>query len=570
MTRIKHLFFIVSTFLILVACSESLEDKKALGGKKYGGEISFVETEKTTSFFPLFSYGLHDQRLLSNLFEPLLKVDSKTKQIVPNLAKKFLVKNNGKTIEIIIRKNVFFHTDKYNDFEQKKMTIEDVKFSLEFACSGNKLNQLGHVLTKKIVGSEWFQKHSKNSFPSVGVRGIKIKNDSTISINLTNSFNNFTSLLSHPSIVIFSKEAFLHYKQKSTEHPVGTGPFKLHSFDQNQTTLERNPHYWKFDEFGNQLPFLEKIRIIKPNLAKNEQILFSKGKTDILLQLPVDRLDFAFGTLKEAKDGRNLLHRILYRKGIKVNYLAFDCSSNPFNDERVRLAFYHAIDREKLWLNVLNGDGNIASKGFVPRSDFYSDKWVKALNFDPQKARNYLASAGYSQANLFPKQKLFLAAKKGSLQSLYYNELARQIKENLGIELQIMHTNFAARNKLIEQRKIKIWKAGWVSDYPDPESYLGVFYSDYKGLNNYTWNLNGFKNEQFDSLFYKSILVKSRYKKMQLQNDCDQILVNKAAVIPLYTEDIFIVVNIRARDIAVSSSGIIDFRKTYIKEIGKN
>ncbi len=565
----KHLVLFFLSLLIF-SCGESLEDKVALGGKKYGGEISYVETEKTTSFFPLSSYGLHDQRLLSNLFEPLLKVDSKTKEIVPNLVSKFSEKNNGKTIEIVIRKNVFFHTDKYNDFEQKKMTVEDVKFSLEFACSGNKLNQLGHVLTKKIVGSEWFQKHSKNSFPSRGVSGIKIKNDSTISINLTKSFNNFTSLLSHPSIVIFSKDAFLYYQQKSSEHPIGTGPFKLHSVDQGQVVLERNPDYWKFDNFGNQLPFLSKIRIIKPNFAKNEQLLFSKGETDILLQLPVDRLDFAFGTLKEAKDGRNLLHRILFRKGLKVNYLAFDCTAKPFNDERVRLAFYHAIDREKLWLNVLNGDGNIASKGFVPRSDFYSDKWVKALNFDPQKARNYLMSAGYSKANLFPKQKLFLAAKKGSLQSLYYKELARQIKENLGIELQVKYTDFDTRNKLIEQRKIKIWKTGWVADYPDPESYLGVFYSDYKGLNNYAWNLNGFKNEQFDSLFEASILVKNRQKKMELQNECDQVLVNKAAVIPLYTEDIFMVVNIRVRDIAVSSSGIIDFSKVYIKKLGKN
>jgi peptide/nickel transport system substrate-binding protein len=567
MTHIKHLFFIVSTFLMLEACNESLEDKKALGGKKYGGEISYVETEKVSSFFPLFSYGLHDQRMLSNVFESLLKVDPKTKQIIPNLARKFSVSNEGKTIELIIRKDVFFHTNKYNDFEQKKMTVEDVKFSLEFACSGNKLNQLGHVLTKKIVGSEWFQKHSKNSFPSRGVSGIKIKNDSTILISLTKRFNNFTSLLSHPSIVIFSKEAYKHYRDNCLLNPVGTGPFKLQTENQNEVLLERNPDYWRYDHFGNQLPFLSKIRIIKPNLAKNEQLLFSKGKTDLLLQLPVDRLDFAFGTLKEAKSGRNLLHRILYRKGIKVNYLAFDCSSKPFNDERVRLAFYHAIDREKLWLNVLNGDGNIASKGFVPRSEFYLDSEVKPLNFDPQKARKYLASAGYSTTNLFPKLVLYVASKKGSMSSLYYQELVLQIKENLGVELELKYTDFDTRNKLIKQKKIKIWKAGWVSDYPDPESYLGVFYSGYKGLNNYTWNLNQFKNEQFDSLFEASILVNNQQKKMKLQNQCDQILTDRAAVVPLYTEDIFMVINIRARDISVSSSGIIDFSKVYIKEL---
>ena len=561
----KDLFLVIIVFSLLFACGEKQEDKIAKGDKSYGGEISFVETEKSSSFFPLFSSGLHDQRLLSNLFEPLLKVDFKSNRIIPNLASKFSVKNNGKTIELIIRKDVFFHTDNYNDYELKKMTVEDVKFSLEFACSGNKLNQLGHVLNKKIVGSEWFQKASKNNFPSRGVSGIKIKNDSIITIELTNSFNNFTSLLCHPSIVIFSKDAFLYYRQKSMDHPVGTGPFKLKAVDQNQIVLERNNYYWKHDGFGNQLPFLKKIRVIKPNVAKNEQLLFSKGKTDILLQLPVDRLDFAFGSLKEAKGGRNLLHRVLFRKGLKVNYLAFDCTSKPFNDERVRLAFYYAINRESLWLEVLNGDGDITSNGFVPRGMFYSDAKVKALNFDPEKARKYLKSAGFSKENLFPKQQLFLSAKPKSLESLFYHELARQIKENLGIEMQIIHTNFATRNKLIAQGKIRIWKAGWVADYPDPESYLGLFYGGYKGLNNDTWNLNGFKSSTFDSLFYQSILVDNRSKKMDLQNECDQILVSKAAVVPLYTEDIFIIVNIRARDIEVSSSGLIDFSKAYIK-----
>jgi oligopeptide transport system substrate-binding protein len=560
-----RLFFIIASCFLFNGCSENLEDKIAKGGKKYGGEISFVETEKASSFFPLFSYGLHDQRLLANIFEPLLKEDSKTKRIVPNLAKKFLVKNEGKTIELIIRNDVFFHTDKYNDFEQKKMTVEDVKFSLEFACSGNRLNQLGHVLTKKIVGSEWFQKNSKNKFPSKGVSGIRIKNDSTIIIQLSDTYNNFTSLLSHPSIVIFSKDAFLHYKDKSIDHPVGTGPFQLQTVDENQIILARNPNYWKYDNYGNQLPFLEKIRILKPNLAENEQLLFSKGKTDILLQLPVDRLDFAFGTLKEAKDGRNLLHRILYRKGIKVNFIAFDCTTKPFNDERVRLAFYHAINREQLWLNVLNGDGNIASKGFVPRSDFYSGDKIKALEFNVKKARYYFRSAGYSKQRSFPKIELYIPSKKGSITSSYYQELVRQLNDNLGIDIKLKHTDFTTRNKLIEQRKIKLWKAGWVADYPDSESYLGVFYKGYKGKNNRTWNLNRFQNEEFDSLFYKSILTKSKLKKMELQNKCDQILIDKAAVVPLYTEDIFIVVNIRARDIEVTSSGIIDFSKTYIK-----
>ena len=62
MNYYSKLAFIIASFFILYACTEKLEDKIAKGGKKYGGEISFVETEKASSFFPLYSYGLHDQR----------------------------------------------------------------------------------------------------------------------------------------------------------------------------------------------------------------------------------------------------------------------------------------------------------------------------------------------------------------------------------------------------------------------------------------------------------------------------------------------------------------------------
>ena len=570
MSRIKHLFFIVSSFFLLTACGESLEDKVALGGKKYGGTFSFIIRENTVSFFPLSTYSLQNQRVLTPIFEPLLKVDNQTNKIIPNVAKRFQISKDGKTITLVIREDVYFHPDKYSDDEAKKMTVEDVKFSLDFACSGNKLNQLGHILIGKIQGSKYFQKNSKNKFSENGVEGIVIKNDSTIVVNLTKPYSNFVELLSHPNIVILSKKAHEFYGEKIGKHPIGTGPFMLKIAGKDAVVLKRNNHYWKKDEFGNQLPFLKEIRILNQNFAEKEGNLFSDGKLDVILELPVDKLYYTFGTLTDAKKGRNVLHRVVYRKGVKVNFFAFDCKSIPFNDVRVRKAFLLALDKEKMLLDVLNGDGNISNNGFVPKSKFFQSQSVKGIEFNSQKARQLLGEAGYKNGVGFPELALYVGFKKGTVTYKYCEHVISQINQNLNLRLTIKSV---AKNKLrdlIRLGKVKLLKTGWVADYPNPEAYLGVFYTGNKGENNGVWNLNNFKNATFDALYEQSILEQNTTKKLQIQQQCDQLLMDQAAILPLFTEDIFMVVNIRVRDFQVNQSGIIDFSKVYIKKLGKN
>lgn len=570
MSHIKHLFLIVSSFLLLVACGESLENKVALGGKKYGGTFTFITRENTTTFFPLSSYSLENQRVLTPIFEPLLRVDIHSNKVIPNIAKRFNVSKDGKTIELIIRDDVYFHADKYNDDEAEKLKIEDVKFSLEFACSGNKLNQLGHILTGKIVGSKKFQSASKSNFPKKGVEGIDIKNDSTLVIRLTKAYNNFIELLSHPNIVMLSKKAYDFYGESIKYHPIGTGPFMLKSHNDKQVVLGRNTDYWKKDEFGNQLPFLSEIRILNQNLAEKEGDLFSKGKVDVILELPVDKLDYTFGTLKDAKKGRNVLHRVVYRKGVKVNFFTFDCKSIPFKDVRVRKAFLLALDKEKMLLDVLNGDGNISNNGFVPKSKFFQSQSVKGIEFNSQKARQLLGEAGYKNGVQFPELALYLGFKKGTVTYKYCEHVISQINQNLNLRLTIKSV---AKNKLrglIRQGKVKLLKTGWVADYPNPEAYLGVFYTGNKGENNGVWNLNNFKNATFDGLYERSILEQNTAKKLQIQQQCDQLLMDQTAILPLFTEDIFMVVNIRVRDFEVNQSGIIDFTKMYIKNVSSN
>jgi hypothetical protein len=56
-------------------------------------------------------------------------------------------------------------------------------------------------------------------------------------------------------------------------------------------------------------------------------------------------------------------------------------------------------------------------------------------------------------------------------------------------------------------------------------------------------------------------------KRNKLHNELDKILIEKGAIVPVFSEDLFVIVNLRVRDFQIRNSGLIDFSKIYIKEV---
>lgn len=539
--------------------------KVALGNKVYGGVFTYYSSEKQNCYFPLSSNSINEQRVLSQIFEPLLMFDTKNK-IIGNLAENFSLSRDHKTIQLKIRSDVYFHADPCFGGSREKMTVEDVKFSLEFACSASPLNKLSHFLKEKIVGAEAFYKLSKISFPKSRVSGITIKDENTIEIKLTNSFTSFLNILTHPNLTVFSKSAYDYYGAEIVKHAVGTGCFYLGEVTKNGVSLLRNNDYWKKDEFGKQQPFLDEIKVVYSKNEREQYNAFGNNKADILFELPLENLDDAFGSLSYAKNGGNLLHKIIYKKGSKINYLAFDCQSIPFNNEKVRRAFSLAIDKKFICNEVLNGDGRPAEFGFVPESNFYTPDKSELVEYNPELAKKLFYESGYSPNNPFPKLDLFVSGSKGGVVDKWCRALVKQLNTNLDIELRVVNCNLKEKNKFIASKKAKIWRTGWAADYSDADSFLELFYSQNKSENNQT----RFYNKEYDRLFLASQITTSQQERNKLQQKIDKLIIKTPIVIPVFSEDIFVVINLRVRDFEFNELGLIDFSKIYLKEIQKN
>lgn len=565
----KKIIALVGLFLIVLSCSsENTKRPMAVGGPIYGGTIKVLFSERINSLFPLGIDNVYQQRLTSQIFETLLRFDSEGENIIPSLCESYTVDNDGKTYVFKLRQNVYFQDDAcFINGEGRLMTAEDVKFSLDFACSGLPQNSIFHLFEKIIQGAEEFQKNTQKSLGKNSVSGIKVIDKHTLSITLISSFSDFEKMLTHSSLGVFSKEAYLKYGSEIDKHPVGTGAFKIASWSKDEIKLARNEKYWRKDGFGNQLPYIDGISVQYSKNKKDELDAFKSEKVDWILDIPANEIENTIGTLEEAQAGKNVKHKLYSKKSLSVSFIAFTNHIAPFNNVDVRRAFSCALDRNRLIKNGLNGQGYAITNGFVPAIDGYPADKVKREQFDIAEAQRLLAKAGYPNGEGFPEVLFYTNSAPGSISLQLIYEIRDELKKNLNIDLKVVAANKKQRDKDILSGKAIIWKNAWVADYPDPLSFLEIF-STYNPISSFSFDSKE-SSEIFSRLLNEARLERNKEKRNELYLKCDQMIVDQLPIILLYNDDFISMVNAKVRNFKTNSMEQLDFSILFISNSKK-
>ncbi|NBO62297.1 MAG: hypothetical protein EBU82_15330, partial [Flavobacteriia bacterium] len=137
----------------MFSCSEKGLRTSKGGDIHYGDRLRLSLPSEIKTFFPLYNDDIDSHRLLCNIFEPLFDLEDSSDQVVPRLAERFEWRNDL-VIRIYLRKGVLFGSDPCFGSESNEMTAEDVKATLELACSSSLLNQSSNGLIGKIKGSK--------------------------------------------------------------------------------------------------------------------------------------------------------------------------------------------------------------------------------------------------------------------------------------------------------------------------------------------------------------------------------------------------------------------------------
>jgi peptide/nickel transport system substrate-binding protein len=568
----KKFFYLLIAVLLISCGGEQKREFKlrpAKGGRYYGGTFRTNEEEYFKTLYPLNITEVVAHRICDQIFDGLVTFDDSTLAVIPCLADRWEIDVTKTKYTFHLHKGVLFHDDPcFPNGKGRELKAQDVKYCLDRLCYHNPADNQGFWIFKDVVkgASEYDSLTANKIIPDSGVSGVKVIDDYTLQIELERPYAVFLARLALIFGKIYPHEAIEKYGGDIRIHPVGTGPFYMKVNKDNQVTfLARNPNYWRKDEFGNQLPYLDALRISFIKEKKNELIEFSKGNSDLVYRFPLEMIeeivDYKHHLKPEYKE-----FQLQFMPQISIQYYGFQHQGKIFNNVNVRKAFCYAIDRQKLCDFTLKGTGFPAFYGSVPPgTGTFDSKTVKGYTYDAAKAQEYMAKAGFPKGKGFPKVTLELNS-GGSRNSQVAEALKKMIEETLGIELDLLIVPWAQHTEAVETAKIDFYRLGWQADYPDAENFLNLFHSKYvpDDINQKTYiNSFRYKSKAFDAYFDEAVATIDEAKRNALYTKADQQMIDDAVVLPIYYDVDYRLVQSNVRNCPQNAMEQRDFSEVY-------
>lgn len=432
---------------------------------------------------PLLSASSDTAAIMMNVFESLVTFNEKG-EIIPGLAEKYDITDDGLKYTFTLKEDVKFH-------DGKAFSSKDVMYTYKKLTGLNGEKPLSSVLSQT-------------------VKGLEAPDDKTFIITLNHKDAAFITKCT--SLVVEDG-----YNNNSTK-PIGTGPFKFSEYVVGQkVVLERNKEY---STDKNRVPSIDKaeFKIMNDNNAK---IMALKSGNLNIAEIESQNID----SLK--KD-----YNIVEGPQNMVQLVAFNNSRAPFDNEKVREAINYAIDKDEIIKIVANGRGTKLDTFLSPIMQEYYNKSLKKNEYNIEKSKELLKEAGFEKGLSF----------KLTVPSNYqfHVNTAQVVKDQLnkvGINVDIELIEWA---KWLEQVYTNAdYQATIVAHTGklDPQDFLNRFSSSY-GKNYFK-----FSDEKYDELIEKSTLTTDINERKKYYDECQQILIDKSASVFIQDPNLIYVTN---------------------------
>ncbi|MFT3981280.1 MAG: ABC transporter substrate-binding protein [Ferruginibacter sp.] len=506
----------------------------------------YNESTGIASLDPAFAKNQSIMWAVHQLYSTLVEVDEAL-EIKPLLANNWQFSDDKKSIVFHLRTDIYFHDDPvFTGGKGRRVLAEDVRYSF---------NRIIDAATAS--PGAWIFNNRVDS-----VQPFVVLNDSTFQLNLLRPFHPILGILSMQYCSIVPKEAVEKYGVDFRRHPVGTGPFQIVAWDEGQAlVMKKNEHYFEKDSADMALPYLDGIKVNFYDSKATEFLEFRQGRLDFINDIDASFKDEVLtktGNLKKQWQGELQLHKHAY---LNIEYFGIlQDSSNPLVKQsplrfrKVRQAINYGIDRKKMMLYLRNSIGTPAESGFVPQGlpSFDGDK-VKGYSYDPVKAAQLLAEAGYPQGRGMPPVKLLTIPIYSNLASYVANELRQ-----LGIPIQVETIQKSLLLEQTSKSQALFFRGSWIADYPDAENYLSVFYSKNPAPPNYT----RYKNPLFDQLYERSLSEENDSLRYELYRQMDRLIVEDAPVVPFWYDMVIHLVHNNISGFDPNSLNMLELRRT--------
>ena len=440
-----------------------------------GGRLVYGMTQDLASLDPHQTTDAGTRSVVFNLYEGLVKPTADG-DLEPAVASDYVISDDATTYTFTLRDGIRFH-------DGSLVTVEDIQYSIE----------------------RYAEIQGESSAFFMRLSSVETPDEKTVVVRLKEGYSEFLPDL---TLAIIPKS-----NPDPAGNPIGTGPYQFVSYTIGQNLeLSRFKDYWK--ENGAYLDTVQFKFVADLSTAFTE---LQAGTIDVLNYLTVAQVavlekkpeDFTI-----VEGSMNLVHAMFINNAYE-----------PFQDVRVRQAMCYAVNRQEVNDFLFGGKSRLIGSHMIPSlAVWYEEKAENLYSYDPQKAKELLAQAGYE--NGF---ELEITVPSSYSQHVDTAQIIAQQLEQVGIRVKI---------KTIE------W-ASWLEDVYRGRQYQATVIgfdgtlapSDWlkKYGTNEANNIANYANTDYDALLKKALASIDNEEKAELYRSMQMNLAENAASV--YIED---------------------------------
>lgn len=477
--------------------------------------VRIAQCTDVTSLDPQGHNATASGNVTRMIYDCLVRLDTDGKTFVGMLAESWDWLDNN-NVQLNLRHGVLFHNG-------AEMTSADVKFTLERMANSGFSKHLVSMITE-----------------------IKIVDDYTLVLTVTDNSAALLSSLAHQCAGIVCKaytEALEAEGKTLSEAPCGTGPYMFdHWTAGSECQVNRFADYYD-DAYS----------------AKNEGLLFKyypdqdsavialeTGEVDVLLDVP----STAVSTLSSTA-GINLLEF----ESTELTYIALNCSSGVFADQRLREAVAYCINRDNLVQVCCSGYGkpNFSPIGIAAIG--YTDTKVQRAT-DIAKAKELMTEAGCPDGFTFTLL-CYPALEKAA-------QVVQAACQEAGITCNVQATEEAQLCAIAGKGQHDAGMGYWFANAEPDNSYMPLFHSDNNLTGSYNWiNL---ADPTLDGLIEQAQTVKDQTERLAIYGQINDYIAENVIWIPLFSETGFVATSDKVSGIVLYAIEMHLFQNITISE----
>ncbi|HPQ09594.1 MAG TPA: ABC transporter substrate-binding protein [Bacteroidia bacterium] len=539
-----------------------------------GGTLIIAEVAKPLSLYPHKLTRIEEALICNQIYEPLIRLNAKTLDLIPALAEKWEVSKDGKEIKFYLRKGARFADDPcFSGGKGREVTTADVKYTFEKLCVESENNYHFYTICNdRIVGAKEFNEamqHYTKDKEKPEIKGLKILDDYTFIIQLKYpNYQSFLQLLATPIAAILPKEGIEKYEDKLD---FGAGPYRIAKdlSNEQQLVLLKNPYYYGVDKEGFALPYIDTIIIRYFENTENAINAFLNHQVDVVNDVPNSAAKRVVEHHINSFQKTPPEFIIDVANQMFVQYVLINTHLYPFDNVKVRRAINYALDRNKIIEKAFNGQAFPGIYGITPPAfKDYDITKIHGYDIDIPEAKKLLKEAGYPDGKGFPNVTIY--TNKGfSKTQVAINEMQRQLKENLNINVVFESLPLDIKFRLEQKNKGHFFRQGWVADFPSPENFLSLFYGRHISLDTnkvYFPNTQRYINPEFDNYFEKGRDAINKDSAYYYFMKAEQILMDDAPLVVLWYEAAYRLFNSKVKNLYMNPMRYYDLRIASIEK----